>query len=293
MHRRRLVIGMLLVAGLAACGSDGDGGDDAETRTVSSSRGEVEVPADPQRVVALVGSADVDVLTLGLEPVFSGSFAEGWADLPDSTVTSDLVPPDPEAVAATEPDLLIGWDWLVDDPAWEGLAAIAPAVSLPEDPETTWRDVYLLVADAVNKRSEGEEQLAAFDERVAEVKARIGEEDPITVAQIGAFDPGSFWWWTADYPVNEHLSSVGIEVQSPAEEAAGVSLERLAEVTAPVIILSGAPEAIDSLKASPLWANLPAVQNDAVIEVDRSIWGGAGLIWSNRMLDEIERLFLS
>ena len=85
------------------------------TRTVIGSRGPVEVPSAPARIAALVGSADIDVMVLGLTPVFAGTFAGGWVDLPASIVTSDLVPPDPEAVAAATPDLLIGWDWLVDD----------------------------------------------------------------------------------------------------------------------------------------------------------------------------------
>jgi iron complex transport system substrate-binding protein len=291
--RRQFLIGAAAIVGLAACGSDDDEGSSESTRTVTSSRGNVDVPVAPKRVATLVGSADIDVLTLGFEPVFSGSYASGWVDIPASTVTTDALPPSAEVVAATEPDLLIGWDWLVDDAAWDGLSRIAPAVTLPEQPDTTWREVYLIVADAVNERALGETKLAEFDDRVAALRARIEEGEPILVNQIGVFDPGTFWWWGQSYPINEHLASVGITVEAMADDQKDVSIERLAELTAPWIILSGAPEVIETLEASPLWQQLPAVQADQVIVVDRNLWGGAGLIWANALLDDIERLFVA
>jgi iron complex transport system substrate-binding protein len=249
------------------------------------------VPVAPKRIATLVGSADIDVLTLGFEPVFSGSYAAGWVDIPASTITSDSLPPSAEAVAATKPDLLIGWDWLVDDAAWEGISKVAPAVTLPETPTTTWRDVYMVVADAVNERELGETKLAEFDARVAQLKATMAAGDPVQVNQIGVFDAGKFWWWSATYPVNEHLTSVGIDVAAPADDQKDISNERLAELTAPWILVSGTPELIDSLQSDPLWEQLPAVQAGQVVVVDRGLWGGAGLMWAHAMLDDIERLF--
>jgi iron complex transport system substrate-binding protein len=291
--RRRFLIGAAAVVGLAACGDDDTPSSVESTRTVSSSRGDVQVPVAPKRVATLVGSADIDVLTLGFEPVFSGSYAAGWVDIPTSTVTSDVLPPSAEAVAATRPDLLIGWDWLVDDAAWDALSRIAPAVTLPEQPDTSWRDVYLIVADAVNERALGEAKLAEFDDRVAALRAMVEAGDPITVNQIGVFDTGTFWWWGQTYPVNEHLTSVGITVDAMPDDQKEISIERLAELTAPWIIVSGAPEIIETLQGSPLWEQLPAVQAGQVIVVDRDLWGGAGLIWANALLDDIQRLFVA
>src|SRR5688572_15741105 len=87
ISRREFIVGGLsLTALLAACGGD-DGGTSTPstdapsgTRTVIGSRGPVEVPSAPARVAALVGSADIDVMLLGLTPVFSGTFAAGWVD---------------------------------------------------------------------------------------------------------------------------------------------------------------------------------------------------------------------
>jgi iron complex transport system substrate-binding protein len=297
ISRREFIVGGLsLTAFLAACGGD-DGGSSGSTeapsgtRTVTGSRGPVEVPSAPARVAALVGSADIDVMLLGLAPVFSGTFAAGWVDLPATIVTSDLVPPDPEAVAAATPDLLIGWDWLVDDAAWEQLGKIAPAITLPDT--GSWRDNFRLVADAVNRTSQGDAALAEFDARVASLKSRFDAAEPKRVSMIGVFEPGTFWWWDAAYPANAHMASIGLEVVSPAETQKDASIERVSELTADWLIVTAAPDdpTASGLLEAPVWQALPAVQAGQVLVVDRDLWGGAGLIWANALLDDVERIF--
>lgn len=297
-RREFIVGGASLALLLAACGGggsdDSSGGDDTEaTRSVDSSDGTVEVPAEPRRVAALVGSADIDVMLLGIEPVFSGTFAEGWVELPEGIATSDTTPPPIEVVANARPDLLIGWDWLAEEPGFDELSDIAPMVTLPSDDD--WRRHFALVADAVNRASEGEEALAAFDERCEALRARITEAGPFRVALVGTFEPGAFWWWEASYPACAHLASVGFEIVGPDATLEGVSAERITEVDADWIIFTGTPgtdDGTDDLFANPLWATLPAVQADQVQVVDRALWGGAGLMWANALLDDIERLFL-
>ena len=295
--RREFIIGGLSAGALlAACGSDDAGSastDAPTTRTITDSRGAAEVPVSPSRVAALVGSAEIDVMLLGLEPVFSGTYAEGWVELPEGIATSDTVPPSIEAVARAKPDLLIGWHWLSEDPTWVSLGEIAPAVTLPDE-GSDWRSVFRLVANAVNRPDEAETVLADYDARVAELRAKIDQQPPITVAMLGSFEPGKFWWWEPDYEANQHMASVGIGIDGPAERGRDLSYENLSDVTAPWIILTGSPgtdDGTDDLMSSPLWAELPAAKNDQVIVVDRDLWGGAGVMWAYALLDDIERIF--
>jgi iron complex transport system substrate-binding protein len=294
--RRQFVIGGLSVAALlAACGDDESPSDAApETRIVADSRGPAEVPVAPERVAALVGSAEIDVMLLGLDPVFSGTYAEGWVTLPAGIATSDLVPPSVEAVASAHPDLLIGWHWLSQEAAWVALGELAPTVTLPDE-GSDWRSVFRLVADAVNRRDAAEQVLLDFDDRVAALRTRIEERPPITAALVGSFAPGTFWWWEPGYECNQHLASVGIGIDGPAERGRDLSYERLDEITAPWIILTGTPgtdDGTDDLTSSPLWGSLPAVQADQVVVVDRALWGGAGVMWAQALLDDIERTFV-
>lgn len=297
IDRREFIVGgITLAALLASCGDDARESETSvpRTRIITDSRGDAEVPYSPSRVAALVGSAEIDVMLLGLEPVFSGTYAQGWVDLPDGIVTSDTVPPSTEAVAAAHPDLLIGWHWLSQDAAWVGLGEIAPAVTLPDE-GSDWREVFRLVANAVNRVDAGEQVLAEFDQRVAELRAKIEVLPPITTALIGSFAPGTFWYWEPTYEVNQHLQSVGIKTEGPPERGGDLSYENLDLVTADWIILTGTPgtdDGTDDLMASALWAGLPAVRDDQVLVVERDLWGGAGVMWAHALLDDIERLFV-
>jgi ABC-type Fe3+-hydroxamate transport system substrate-binding protein len=77
---RRELLGMIAAAGLlAACGDDngesasGSAGGDA-TRSVRVDSGTVDVPADPERVVAAIGSFETDMVAVGVMPVLTTSF---------------------------------------------------------------------------------------------------------------------------------------------------------------------------------------------------------------------------
>ncbi len=294
IRRRAFLAGSVALVLAAACSRNGDADGGSELRDVESSRGDVAVPVQPNRVAALVGSADVDVVALGVPVVFAGEFARNWMTLPNGIVTSDAVPPDPELVASAKPDLLVGCDWLVDDPAWAGLRAIAPAVTIPED--IGWRDAFLVVADAVNKRSAGEQALADFDAEVAQLRNELAPLGPREIALVASWDPAEFYWWGADYPTCEILRSLGFTIYETGRTADqdSYSTEHLGRVQAPWIIYTAPAESegTDAVLSSTAWTDLPAVKSGQVIMADRNLWGGAGLIWARALLADIRRLFL-
>ena len=74
--------------------------------------------------------------------------------------------------------------------------------------------------------------LADFDAKVAALKERFDAADPKRISMIGVFEPGTFWWWDAAYPANEHLASFGLDVVSPAGTQKDASIERVSELTA-------------------------------------------------------------
>lgn len=312
LTRRRFVQAGALMLTLAACrntsndpGADtgatgstasGSGPSVSGTRTVETPLGMVEVPAAPQRIAALVGSADVDALAFGMDVVYSGDFATGWVDLPESTVTSSAVPPEVEVVAATSPDLLIGWGWLAEEPSWKQLEKIAPAVTLPEEytGNDYWREVFTVLSDYVNRADEGAAMLADFDARTAALAAVAEANDPITVGYIRVWEPGSFDWVGHDREVPGIMEAAGIAFEGPKTTKSGYSLERLDEVTTPTLLLEVLDEKVaEEMLGGPIWPTLPAVQADQVIEIDGALWGGYGILWANALLDDIERLFFA
>jgi iron complex transport system substrate-binding protein len=299
LTRRSLFAGGAGALGLGLLGACGDSDEAATggkpaTRTVQGSRGPVQVPVEPKRIASLVGSNDIDVIALGITPVYAGTFAEGWLDLPKGIVTADAVPPNVETVAGARPDLLLGWDWLVDEPAWSKLIAVAPGVPLPGD--KPWRETFLVLADAVNRRAQGESLLAEYDQRVKAVRDRFAARPGVRLAHAGFYKPGTMTWYGQDRDTTDIMKECGIQVDGPATTTRDVSTERLGELTSPWLVVYGSGDdglsALSAVKKTPLWATLPAVKAGQVLEVKDGVWTGAGLLWAQALVADLESRFL-
>jgi iron complex transport system substrate-binding protein len=146
----------LLAAAVAACGDDASSRppEAAETEgfpvTVEHDLGTTDIPAAPERVVT-VGLTEQDtVLALGLTPV---GVTEWYGDQPHATwpwAQDELGDAEPtvlsqtdglqyEAIAALDPDLILGLNAGLDEESYERLSEIAPTVAHPPGPSRTSR----------------------------------------------------------------------------------------------------------------------------------------------------------
>lgn len=142
---RREFLAALAAAGLlTACGVPTGAGPSAATRTVTDPNGRtVDVPAAPQRVVALDPNRVVtDLVALGIVPVGAttnpsnpgAGFAETLGAGADGMEPVGAVgEADLERVAALAPDLILHADDYQEIPV-ERLEAIAPTVTYPRAP---------------------------------------------------------------------------------------------------------------------------------------------------------------
>ena len=136
--------------------------------------------------------------------------------------------------------------------------------------------------------------LADHDATAAGVAEILSAQEPMTVSHIKVWEPGSFDWVGHDWETTGLLKSTGIGFEGPEVSKSGYSLERLDEVTAPMLLLEVLDDkAGDEMFDGPIWPTLPAVRSDQVTELDSSLWGGYGLLWANAVLADIERLFAS
>lgn len=167
---------------LAACGSDdqpaGGGADPpAATRTVTDtfSGQQVQIPAEPRRVVALwrTGAVLVDI---GVTPVgqLDGEIlpeelgAEAVAEVGQVPTVGTFEGVDVEKVIALEPDLIVGMDNGGLKIDYASLREVAPTVILKiAEPTDVW-DNYPEVADLVGRSSD-------FATRDAQLTARLGK----------------------------------------------------------------------------------------------------------------------
>jgi len=125
MATRRDVLAGLAAAGLLAAWGDGPAAAATAMRTVTSDNGPIEVPDAPQRVVAAIGSFEIDMVAVGVMPVLTSTFAGPWVTLDPSVVITENIPPTPEELLAVRPDLIIGWNWVTQEPVYDELVRIA------------------------------------------------------------------------------------------------------------------------------------------------------------------------
>lgn len=309
--RREVLLGMAAAGVLAACGDDGGSAEAADaparTRTVTSDSGPVEVPAAPQRVVAAIGSFETDMVAVDVMPVLTTSFAGPWVDLDDDVVITDNIPPTAEELTAVRPDLLVGWNWVTEEPVYDELRQIAPYVGLGETeatagpgatagPMRSWDTLFLSVCDVVGERADGERLVADFEQRLEQLAEARRPQPPLRVARVEFYEAGSFSYRGQDEDTAELMRRIGLTVVGPEQSINEESLERLPDIDAELIVVPVgggiAPGPFDEVQGLDLWQAVPAVQAGRIEVVDGALWPGLGHLWAQALVDDLERLFV-
>jgi iron complex transport system substrate-binding protein len=279
------------------------------TRTVTSSWGTVTVPLEPKRVVSVAGDIDFEaMLALGVTPVGAGT-PHG---LPDEDFAPHLarsaagVEPlawadgvSHDAVARLRPDLIFA----PDERTADLLSDIAPAVPRGSWVGTAWKQDFRYVAAVLGREDEAAERLSDWEHRALKVQSRIADVmDGRTVASPQLIiDPVDIRVDSPDAFSSAVLLELGLDLAPVAMKArstdASLPLHRLNELDADVLfwrVGTGIPNVADSTalelaRGNPLWPSLPAVQADAVFEVDSRSWGSPTILSAERILTDIER----
>lgn len=254
-RRNRLAIALVaattLVAG--ACGGDDPSSSSATTAagatatsaagagtepaafpvSIENKFGTTELDAAPERVVS-VGFSDQDLL-LALDVVPVG-IRDWYGDQPDATwpwahdalggakpTLLDAGELNIEAVAALQPDLIVGMSSGMTQEQYDLLAAIAPTLAQPaEFPDygVPWQDGLLLVGQAVGKADQAEAIIADIEARYAEVRQSNPEFAGKSAAVAFVFDglPGAY---ASTDPRSRFLTDLGFEIPAKFDELAG------------------------------------------------------------------------
>ena len=142
-----------------------------ETRVVTDGFGEVEIPKNPKRISALY--REDYLVALGVTPIVQ-YYNPMWGkqdylklDVPLFDVTGSI-----EALLVSQPDLIIGAGE-VDAEQYELYSKVAPTFRLPDDVLMDTRKTLTLIADLLGLSDKGEQVLADYDARIADVKAKL------------------------------------------------------------------------------------------------------------------------
>jgi iron complex transport system substrate-binding protein len=272
-----------------APGAGSASADGAFPATVDTKFGEVTVPSEPKRVVALGWGDAETALALGVQPVGAsdwlafGADADGvgpWAQglYTESPELIETLEPSFEAIAALEPDLILDTKGSGDQARYDRLSQIAPTVGIPEGADsylTDMDDQVDMIAEALGREDQGDALLAEVDARFAEVAAAHPDWEGKTVTAATKTSEG----WGAYVEGSERvafLEELGFE-QSPTiaglpKSASGftadISSEQLDLLDADLIVAF--PIFIDKavLTDDPLWQAVPAVAAGHAVVID-------------------------
>ncbi|MFZ2240188.1 MAG: ABC transporter substrate-binding protein [Gordonia amarae] len=308
---------VVLGAALTACSSSEPAGNSGGTRTVSSAKGPVEIPADPQRIVVinagLAGSvyalgakvAATGVSVLGL-PVDKSGFPSVWSAQAQSQGSKALSGPtlDVEEVAVVKPDLIIGggqgFPGAQSTKAYDKLRSIAPTVLVGTE-VVTWQDQLKALATIVGADDRVPGLVKRYQERVAAVRTATTPPAQPSAFLYPAINKIYAVPSTAALPslfADAGFTPDDVHAKMPDAELFGsgdsfeVSDEKLGDVlNAPslfVVNLNGVRG--QDLKARPGFSRLPAVQNNQVYDLPAySLRPDYYAVF--RTLDTIEKLF--
>lgn len=275
---------------LTACGNDSDDSGNASTemRNFEADNGTIEIPVDPQRIVAL-GSAGT-YLGLGVEPV--GMPRASASELPwlspeekqinESAIdTGDEV--DYEQIAGLTPDLIVVFDpaRVLEGDSYdeERLRSIAPTVYI-ELNAAEWKTQVGRLADAVGELDTFEASEAEYDTLTADIKDEYAELlDSTTFTVLNRWESSEDGTFVLEHPGGYcpgPLEDAGLKIlPENAEDVFSFhSMEQLSDAVADADVIiyplgadGNVMPAFAPVLESNIWQSLPQVQNGRALGV--------------------------
>jgi len=270
--RREFLIGGAAALLLAGCGTQGGGAASGGKRSIKHKFGVAEVPENPERIVA-VGYNEADfVLAFGVVPVgvrdFIGPYPEEtrpWAQEQLDGAEPKLVGGEEinfEAVAALEPDLILGVYSFMTQADYDFLAEIAPTVAQPArhvDGGTPWQEQTLITGRALGMETRAKEVVGEVEGRFAEARENYPELEGKTAAVTFAFQ-GEYSILTPDDLRTLLFTSLGLRLP---EETGSISRERVDLLDQDLLIFLGADREV--LEADELVQSLDAAREGRIV----------------------------
>lgn len=275
------------------------------TRTVTDVKGEVEIPANPERIVDLSGNSDI-LSILGFDVIgTANSDAYDYTAFPsylENTLKDAKIlgysmqdTMDVEAIIALEPDLIIISTY--QEKLYDQLKSIAPTVMI-QLAQIDWREDIQTVATLMDREEEAANWLATYDEKALSVGNQLKEtygEDTSYLAFLAS--GGSFFVFDGAAFGSLLYNDLGLAKPEGMPEQENISLpvvtyEGLAQIDADVIFCIATEEDKATLLSNSIWNNMPAVANGKVVELPSSPYFNQGYSCIGRMvlLDEIAEL---
>lgn len=287
------------------CASNNTTNEDKTTEntvTVTDVRGEVEIPANPKRIVDLSGNSDI-LSILGYKVVgTANSDAYDYTKFPsylEDTLSGAKIlgysmqdTMDIEAVMNLNPDLIV--ISTVQEKMYDALSEIAPTVMIQLE-ALNWKDDVRALGKVFDKEDVANEWIANYESKAKEagdkIKAKYGDDTTYlsflaSGGQFFVFDGAGFG--------DVLYKDMGLAKPEGMPEQTDISLpvvtyEGLAAIKADYIFAIATDEDLAQLEANSIWNNLPAVKNGNVVILESSPYFNQGYspIGREKLVDEI------
>lgn len=289
---KTLVVACMTAMMFVGCTSNNSANEEKtneNTVTVTDVRGEVKIPANPQRIVDLSGNSDI-LSILGYKVIgTANSDAYDYTKFPsylEETLSGaeilgysmqDTI--DVEAVINLNPDLIV--ISTVQEKMYDSLSEIAPTVMIQLE-ALNWKDDVRALGKVFGKEEAANEWIANYEAKAKEagdkIKAKYGENTTYlsflaSGGQFFVFDGAGF----GDLLYND----MGLAKPAGMPEQTDISLpvvtyEGLAAIQSDYIFAIATDEDLAQLQANNIWNNLPAVKNGKVVILESSPYFNQG-----------------
>ncbi|MBP1994134.1 AraC family transcriptional regulator [Paenibacillus eucommiae] len=273
----------------------------SETRIFVDDLGsEVEVPANPKRVVVATWHYPGHFLSLGITPIGVFENAKESKFIGDQVKDAELLTQESiEQTLALNPDLIVTDS---TNPNIDKLKEIAPTVVFDLTKRTNRLETLIDIGKIVGKVDEANKQVENWEKRLASTKKRFEEFDSSqTVSVIGDYTKELYIYGPNFGRGTEVLyTSLGLKYPKILEDQLSktdvryvqLSEELLPDYLGDYVFISGPTEERKTILDDPLYATLPIVKNKRVYYIHEPSFYFSDPISLNGQLDFFERILL-
>lgn len=291
-----------LVVSLTACSTGPESGSDTASASseegypivIEHALGTTEISEKPERVATVQWANHEVPLALGVVPVgmAAANFGDDDGDglLPwvkekldelggETPVLFDETDGiDFEAVADTDPDVILASYSGLTQEDYDTLSEIAPVVAYPEGPwATSWREVIEFNAMGMGMADEGEQLVSDIE---GEIQAAMAEypqlegKSTMFLTHVDPSDLSEVSFYTANDTRAAFFEDLGLSTPASIADASKdkdkfsgtISAEQIdtfADVD--IIVTYGDEELVKTLESDPLLSQMPAVANGSIV----------------------------
>lgn len=301
---KKIIVGCLASMLFVGCTNTSNSTVKEENKTVKVTdvKGEVEIPANPERIVDLSGDSDI-LSILGYKVIgTANSDAYDYKKLPtyledtlkDATIVGYSMQEtmDIEAIMNLNPDLIIISP--VQEKMYDQLKEIAPTVMLKSE-ALDWKEDIKNLAKVFNKEDVANTWIENYDKKAKEAGDKIKETQGADATYLSFLASGGQFYVFDGAGFGSILyEDMGLKKPEGMPQQTDISLpvvtyEGLAAIKADNIFVLATNEDSKNLEGNAIWNGLPAVKNGKVVKLPSSPYFNQGYspIGREKLLDEI------